>query len=302
MTRNTVLADHIADVSTRADYPEAAAILTNHIRDLADDPRCVQAALLYGSGLWKEATEETVWDLHVLVSDYQSFRRNPFLAFCGTIIPPNVFFTTLEHEGRVMRCKFNVMRMDQFEKGCAGRSFTPQVWARFAQPCRIVFSKDKLATGRVLNALESAVHIFIERALPFCDDMSARSAWVRGLAQTYADELRSESSHRAADIFDTQEHELTTRFDFWQRGQSAVKRHAKLRRILRYSIRPLRKAVVFVRWIKAALTFENGVDYALWKIKRHSGVSVEATEFQRKYPLIAAWPLVWKLYRKGAFR
>jgi urease gamma subunit len=59
MTRNTVLADHIADVSTRADYPEAAAILTNHIRDLADDPRCVQAALLYGSGLWKEATEET---------------------------------------------------------------------------------------------------------------------------------------------------------------------------------------------------------------------------------------------------
>jgi len=75
-----------------------------------------------------------------------------------------------------------------------------------------------------------------------------------------------------------------------------------MRRILRYSIRPLRKAVVFVRWIKAALTFENGVDYALWKIKRHSGVSVEATEFQRKYPLIAAWPLVWKLYRKGAFR
>jgi hypothetical protein len=54
--------------------------------------------------------------------------------------------------------------------------------------------------------------------------------------------------------------------------------------------------------MKATLTFENGVDYALWKIERQSGVHMKASPLQRRHPLIAAWPLVWKLWRKGAFR
>ena len=56
------------------------------------------------------------------------------------------------------------------------------------------------------------------------------------------------------------------------------------------------------RIIKAALTFEDPLDYLLWKIERHSGVHVEPTSRQRRYPLIFAWGLLWQLYRKGAFR
>ena len=56
------------------------------------------------------------------------------------------------------------------------------------------------------------------------------------------------------------------------------------------------------RLIKGALTFEDALDYILWKIERHSGVRVEATDRQHRYPLLFAWPLVWRLYRRGAFR
>ena len=40
----------------------------------------------------------------------------------------------------------------------------------------------------------------------------------------------------------------------------------------------------------------------LWKLERHSGVRLDATERQRRYPLLFAWPLAWRLYRLKAFR
>ena len=62
------------------------------------------------------------------------------------------------------------------------------------------------------------------------------------------------------------------------------------------------KLLSFSRLFKSAFTFDDPVDYLLWKIERHSGVRETATPLQHRYPLIFAWPLVWRLYRKGAFR
>ena len=62
------------------------------------------------------------------------------------------------------------------------------------------------------------------------------------------------------------------------------------------------KMLSVLRICKSSLTFDDPVDYALWKVQRHSGVTVTATERQRRYPLIFAWPLVWQLYRQGALK
>ena len=74
----------------------------------------------------------------------------------------------------------------------------------------------------------------------------------------------------------------------------------------RPAIRGLRrvagKAVYFLQLVKAVFTFEGGVDYAIWKIERQSGVKLEASDFQRRHPLVAAWPLVWKAWRAGGLR
>ncbi|HCU88652.1 MAG TPA: hypothetical protein DGR97_01825, partial [Gammaproteobacteria bacterium] len=66
--------------------------------------------------------------------------------------------------------------------------------------------------------------------------------------------------------------------------------------------RPHGKLINLLRIIKAAFTFDGGVDYVLWKIERHSGIKVEATPLLRRHPLLACWPIVWRLYRAGAFR
>ena len=62
------------------------------------------------------------------------------------------------------------------------------------------------------------------------------------------------------------------------------------------------KTLSALRLAKSAFTFQGGVDYLLWKLERHSGVRVEASERERRHPLIYGWGLAWRLYRRGAFR
>jgi hypothetical protein len=57
-----------------------------------------------------------------------------------------------------------------------------------------------------------------------------------------------------------------------------------------------------LRWIKAAFTFAGGVDYAAWKIERHTGVRIEVTDRLRRRPLIYGWAVLWRLWRSGALR
>ena len=57
-----------------------------------------------------------------------------------------------------------------------------------------------------------------------------------------------------------------------------------------------------LRLFKAAFTFNEPLEYLLWKIERHSGLYIEPSDRQLRHPLIFAWPLLWKLKRQGAFR
>jgi hypothetical protein len=44
------------------------------------------------------------------------------------------------------------------------------------------------------------------------------------------------------------------------------------------------------------------VDYVLWKIERHSGVTLDVEPRLKRLPLLAMGVLAWRLYRRGGFR
>ena len=195
------------------------------------------------------------------------------------------------------------MRVDQFERAARGHALTPQIWARFAQPCRIVCSRDDNMRQKINALLVECTLSFHRKALSLTPENAApHDIWLRGLRETYSAELRSEKLERTAEIFAANEVAFTQRSELVMGLLSDIKRGSKIVPVLSRLKRPLQKLVVFLRLMKATLTFEGGVDYALWKIERQSGVRVEASQFQRRYPLLTAWPLVWKLWRKGAFR
>ena len=66
--------------------------------------------------------------------------------------------------------------------------------------------------------------------------------------------------------------------------------------------RAVGKTLSVLRLLKGLFTFRGGPDYILWKIQRHSGVTVEVAPRARRYPLLAAWAIAWRLYRRRAFR
>lgn len=255
----------------------------------------IAAILFYGSGLWKQPDADTVLDFYVLVDSYRDFDPRRVQALLGRLLPPNVYY--LEDDGR--RCKFAVMRADQFAGAAAGRSLNSQIWARFAQPCRLVYARDPAARHAVAAMLADAVVTFHAQTLPVLPGrpQDPRELWIQGLHQTYHNEWRSESGDRAQDIYRASRNALDAR-------SRLVLPHCRPARrvVTRGTRRLLSKSVYFLQLVKAAFTFDGGVDYALWKIERQSGVRLQATDFQRRHPLIAAWPLVWKAWRAGGMR
>jgi len=57
-----------------------------------------------------------------------------------------------------------------------------------------------------------------------------------------------------------------------------------------------------LRLLKAALTFDRGMDYVVWKVERHSGVRLEVAPWERRFPLLAAPGLYCRLRRRGLLR
>ena len=56
------------------------------------------------------------------------------------------------------------------------------------------------------------------------------------------------------------------------------------------------------RWFKAAATFEGGIDYAVWKLERHTGHKIEVSDKLRRRPWLYAWGEIIRLYRSGTLR
>lgn len=262
--------------------------LTDAIRKTCPNPDAIQAILLYGSGLWNEAKPDTIWDLYILTDDYKSSGANGFMRAAGSLLPPNVYFIESP-----LCCKYAIMRMDQFEKSCHGKALTPQIWARFAQPCRILYARDET---KITQILAQAVITFHRKTLPHIQQFqNAQHLWTTGFQKTYAAEWRSENANRPEQIFraSAQSFEKRTALAMPIAQQMGPQNSAP---------RWITKFITLLRLMKASLTFHGGVDYALWKIERHSGIRVTANDFQRKYPLIGAWPLLWKIYRAGGLR
>jgi hypothetical protein len=126
--------------------------------------------------------------------------------------------------------------------------------------------------------------------------------WTRAFRETYAAELRPETEGRAQHIFDADRarYEQLTPLLIEMLKQPYQTRAAALAAWRRR--RRLGKTLNLLRIVKGTFTFDGGLDYALWKIRRHSGVTVPVTDWQRRHPLLAAPLLAWRLYRLGAFR
>jgi len=284
----------------------------------------LDAILLYGSCLRSHEIGDGVVDFYVVVDEYSNAYQEHYLRYFNEWLPPNVFYLEIFTRKKTFRSKYAVISMTEFEKGNQ-YWFHSYLWARFAQPVRLLYVRDEIIRQRIYNSLAHAVVAFLRptiKALGSCV-VTAEEIWIKGLTFTYTAELRPERESRARELTELnlneyrhltecalpllvgileklpQEHQVQG--IGWYR---CLADDSERRRSLRcWQLRRWQGRVLSVlRLTRATFTFRDCIDYAAWKIKRHTGVSIEVTPRLRRHPVLFGCKVFWKLFRRGVLR
>ncbi len=276
----------------------AAAIAAQH-------GAAARAVLFYGSCLREDQLDGLMLDFYLIVSDYRVAYERRWLAHANRLIPPNVFPFT--YDG--LSAKYAVLSEADFARLCGMQADNVSVWARFAQPARLVWAADDGARASAVSAVARAGPTLLTLALPgvaaeLRDD--ARAVFDHGFSMTYKAELRAERKGRGSSIIESAPDYFGALFDAARAdglidpgaAVSAADRQFNARRWRRLQRRG--KWLSVVRLAKASFTFAGGIDYLAWKINRHAGTKIVIRPWQRRHPLIAAIVLLPRLMASRA--
>lgn len=292
MTPAPTLADLVAAELAEPADPRVGAMAAA----LAGEyPGAARAVLFYGSCLREKQLDGLMLDFYLIVSSYRAAYGRGWRAFANRLLPPNVF--PFAHDGLI--AKYAVLSEADFHRLNGPEAGDVSVWARFAQPSRLVWAADELARQAVIAAVARAAPTLLGYAWPMTEaDAEPLDLFRRGFDLTYASELRAERQGRSGSIVDT-DRDRYRRFGAAALPLAAPPANAprSWRRFRRRG-----KALTLARLAKATTTYAGGVDYIAWKINRHSATRIEVRPWQRRWPILGALILLPRLLRRGVIR
>ena len=269
-------------------------------RALAEDAGA-SAVLFYGSNL-RTGSLEGVLDFYVLLPTNSENEPR---------IWPRVSYHERPHGDLTLRAKVATMRLDTFAEAASGALTDTTIWARFVQPCALVWQSDEAAHADVMVSVASAAMTAAQLAAALGPEKGTTDDYWRALFQaTYKAEFRVEKPGRENDILSVN----AAHFDgllpaalsaagiaFKSEGDTITpdldpQERANLLGWWKKRQR-LGKPMNVARLLKASTTFDGAAKYAAWKIERHTGMPVEVTPFRERYPVLAAPGVLWSLWR-----
>ena len=270
-----------------------------------------RSVLFYGSCLREANLDGLMLDFYLIVSDYEAAFGKGWFAFANRLLPPNVF--PFEHDGLI--AKYAVLSEADFRRLASSATRNVSVWARFAQPSRLVWTSDDAAGARAVDAVAHAAPALLAAARPMLpDELPVEALWEEAFRLTYAAELRAERKGRAGSVIsaDPARYRRFTSPALAAAALDAVITGDRIRfahpadpraGAAAWSRRRREgKALTLARLAKASTTYAGGIDYLAWKINRHAGAAIEIKPWQRRWPLLGAISLLPRLILKGAVR
>lgn len=304
--------------------PQSIPAIPVELLPLTDELRqrfgaALDAIILYGSSLHGSSLSEGVTDFYVLVDDYRHAYDKKVLRFLNDWLAPNVFFLEVpaSEGGGMLRAKYAVMSTSHFEKA-ATSWFHPYIWARFAQPFELLYGRNEAIVQRIRINQARAIIKFLVTTLPVlpAGQVTVEQIWASGLRLTYASELRAERQSRSSLLTEIN---LPVYQQLTAAALPALYPALTLNTAHQYvvNVTPIQRFKARVDWrlrrwqgrvlsilrlSKATLTFRDCLDYAAWKIERHTGVKIEITPMLRRHPVLWGYKIMWQLLRRGVLR
>lgn len=270
-----------------------------------------RAVLFYGSCLRTTQLDGQMLDFYLIVSDYEAAYGKGWLAGANKRLPPNVF--PAEHDGLV--AKVAVLSEKDFHRLNRIGASAVSVWARFAQPSRLVWQADEAAQAQAVEAIEGAAITLFDMSFPMMDidtEHTIADLWKRGFELTYGAELRAERKDRSDSVVDSDPERYAS---FGPAVMAAIAERDKARGgklkivasrdAVEKRWRQLRrngKILTLARLAKASATYAGGIDYLAWKINRHAGTDYVIKPWQRKWPILGALVMLPRLIAGGAIK
>ena len=280
--------------------------VTRLARAIAEHHGAASAGVLfYGSCLRQAELAGLMLDFYLIVDDYRAAYESAWLATANRLIPPNVF----PFEAGGLAAKYAVLSQEDFRRLASAHTRNVSVWARFAQPSRLVWSRDAQTASDIADAVSGAAPALLDAARPMlADAVAPLDLWRGAFALTYSAELRAERKERGQSVVDA-EPDRYLRFTGPALAAAGIdlaapvpaegrKKAASAWRRRRFE----GKALTLIRLAKASLTFAGGIDYLAWKINRHAGTKIDIRPWQRRWPILGAITLLPRLWRGGAVR
>lgn len=270
-------------------------------RALADNAGA-QAVLFYGSNL-RTGSLEGVLDFYLLLPGTQESAIWPTVSY-------HERDQASEQGGEVLRAKVASMQLATFARAAGGELADTTIWARFVQPCALIWAEDETARGKVIAAIAAAATTAARLAAALGPVSGTAEEYWRALFRaTYSAEFRVEKQGRENDILGHNAAHFAGLLPLaleaggipagWD-GITVTPRltPAERARILTWwkRRRRLGKPLNLLRLVKASTTFEGAARYAAWKIERHTGMPVKLTPWRERFPLLAAPQVLWNLW------
>ena len=270
-----------------------------------------QAVLFYGSCLRTTELDGQMLDFYLIVSRYEAAYGKSWLVGANKRLPPNVF--PAEHDGLV--AKVAVLSEHDFHRLNRIGASAVSVWARFAQPSRLVWHADETAQARAVDAIAGAPVTLFDMTFPMMGidtEYSILDLWKRGFELTYGAELRAERADRSGSVVDSDPGRyarfgpaVVEAIAERDRARDGNLKIVASRTAVERRWRQLRrngKLLTLARLAKASATYAGGIDYLAWKINRHAGTDYVIRPWQRRWPVLGALVMLPRLIMGGAIK
>jgi hypothetical protein len=266
-------------------------------------------------------TQDSAADLFVVVEDYKRFYRElgsrlpaarsaGIMAALNKILPPNVIY--LRNPGDLRAgAKCFIIDRDGFIKSLSRDSSDHFCRGRLIQRVQVVYARSDAVREELDDALEQARRVALEWVPLYLPRTFGALAFCRRMLEiSYRGEIRPETRSRVQDVFEAQKTYFLLMFG--RLLEEAVERGSLERAGDEYRLtqKPRiaerlwwrwfffkSKSRATLRWFKYMLTFEDWLDYIARKAERRTGVHLELTKNERRFPVVLLWPKLFRVLK-----
>ncbi len=273
----------------------------------------LRAVIFFGSHLVNSTPgQHSAADWFVIVDDYRAFYRASnawfaypafLVAWLNRLLPPNVIHIPIAGGAGI---KAAVISEKDFARAMGARAKDHFCKGRLVQKVEIIYAHDHETGEWVQKRLLDARMGTLDWVPLYADgNFSVESYCLAMMKTSYGAEIRPESSGRVLEVIAQQQQSLIESFQpvldagveqgVLEKDGQSYRPNQPVRKLQKWRWRGyFRKTKIraTLRWLKYVVTFAGWPDYIVRKLERRSGIKVELTDTERRWPLILMWPKI----------